>query len=119
MVSLCHRLTDNVIELLHRLASSSADAERLKAIIESSKPHMEALESATVNSYERAQALVAAETKVAEMRCKHSHLLTTDCLSEAVTECFTLALLFARASYFLLLAPTGICLCLWPLKSYL
>jgi hypothetical protein len=68
MVTLCHRLTDNVIELLHRLASSSADTERLKAIIESSKPHMEALESASVSSYERAQALMVAESKVAELR---------------------------------------------------
>lgn len=67
-VSLSRRLTDNIIELLHRLATTSSDAERLKAIIESSKPHIEALETVTSNSYERAQALVFAESRVAELR---------------------------------------------------
>ena len=54
--------------MLHRLASMNADNERLKSVIESSKPHLEALESASANSYERAQALVAAEAKAAELR---------------------------------------------------
>lgn len=94
-VSLSRRLTDNIIELLHRLASSAADNERLKSIIESSKPHIEALESASVSSYERAQALVAAETKVSELRgtspgSAYSH---TYCFSGTLLNVFRVLLL--------------------------
>lgn len=69
-VELSRRLTDGIIELLHRLASTSSENERLKAVMESSRPHMEALETASSNAYERAQALVGAETRVAELRGK-------------------------------------------------
>jgi hypothetical protein len=67
-VELSRRLTDNVVELLHRLASTSAEADRLKSTLESSRPHIEALETASTNAYERAQALVSAESRVAELR---------------------------------------------------
>jgi hypothetical protein len=67
-VELSRRLTDNVVELLHRLASTSAEADRLKATLESSRPHIEALETASTNAYERAQALVSAESRVSELR---------------------------------------------------
>jgi hypothetical protein len=68
VIGVVRRLTDNQLQLVQRIVSSDSDIEHLRAALDAAKPHMQALESATHSSMERAQALMTAETRVAELR---------------------------------------------------
>jgi hypothetical protein len=67
-VSALRRLADSELELQHRVATSAGEVERLRAAIDSARPHIDALEAASTSSMERAQALLSAESKMSELR---------------------------------------------------
>ena len=90
-VSTLRRLADNQLVLLQRLAAANADSEHLRTALESAKPHMAALESASHSAAERAQALLLAESRVTELRG------TTCCLSCAGSQALYLQNSLAKA----------------------
>ena len=67
-VGMLRRLADTHADTVTRLAAASTESERLRAAMESAKPHIKALEDASSSAQQRAASLVAAEARVTELK---------------------------------------------------